>query len=256
PQPDRARAGARALAAPTIFLIITAITIAPWTIRNAEQLHHFVPVSDEAGMTLEGTYNPESAAFKAVPYKWRYYYDIPQDAGLRASAGRYGEVAFEDQLQSRAVHYIRAHPESVISAGWHNLRRMFELEGSFAWHASAEAIGLHLDDARVGVVSFWLLCLVALGGCFTAAVRRAPGWLWSIPVLLTLSVIFVNVETPRFREPIDPFLLMLAGCAVAAVLRRVTGRYAPGSDSTSDSTRRFHSGLSSRQPSSVRERFQ
>jgi hypothetical protein len=39
-------------------------------------------------------------------------------------------------------------------------------------------------------------------------------------VLFALSVILVNVETPRFREPIDPFLLVLAGCAVDAVLRR------------------------------------
>ena len=29
---------------------------------------------------------------------------------------------------------------------------------------------------------------------------------------------FVNVETPRFREPIDPFLLLLAACAVSTAV--------------------------------------
>ena len=72
---------------------------------------------------------------------------------------------------------------------------------------------------RVGVVAFWLLCLLALLGIFTRAARAAPRWIWAIPVLLALTVVFVNVETPRFREPIDPFLLLLAGCAVDAALR-------------------------------------
>ncbi len=224
PRPTRTRAGLRTLAAPTIFILITGLTIAPWTIRNADQMHHFVPVSDETGMTLEGTYNPESAAFASVPYKWRYYFQIPQDAGLRRRAGRYDEVAFEDELESRALHYIGAHPLAPLSVAWHNTLRMFELEGSFAWQASALSVGLHPKVARTGVVAFWLVCLLALAGAFTAAARAAPRWLWTIPVLFALSVVIINVETPRFREPIDPFLLMLAGCAVASALRLLLGR--------------------------------
>jgi 4-amino-4-deoxy-L-arabinose transferase-like glycosyltransferase len=222
-RPDRSRAGVATLAAPTIFIIITGLTIAPWTIRNAVELHHFIPVSDETGMTLEGTYNPESAV-ASVPYKWRYYFQIPQDAQLRKHAGRYEEVAFEDQLQSRALHYIDAHPLSPLAAAWHNTVRMFELEGSYAWHASALAIGLHPKVARTGVVAFWLVCLLALAGVFTRAARAAPKWLWTIPVLFALSVVLINVETPRFREPIDPFLVMLAGCAVAAAVRAAAQR--------------------------------
>jgi hypothetical protein len=57
-------------------------------------------------------------------------------------------------------------------------------------------------------------------------------------VLYALSIVFVNVETPRFREPIDPFLILLGACAVAGALRLVGlrlggapvrgGRRAPG----------------------------
>ncbi len=224
PRPDRTRSGLRALAAPTILILITGLTIAPWTVRNAHELHHFVPVSDETGMTLRGTYNPESAAFAAVPYKWRYYFKIPQDAGLRRRAGRYDEVRFEDELQSRALDYIGAHPTSPIQAVWHNTLRMLELEGTYAWHASALAIGLRPDVARTGVVAFWILCLLALAGALSRAARAAPGWLWAIPILFVLSVVFINVETPRFREPVDPFLVMLAGCAVTAAVRLLLGR--------------------------------
>ena len=104
------------------------------------------------------------------------------------------------------------------------LARMFELEGAAAWQASARAVDLSVDDARVGVIAFWALCLLALAGLSTRAAPAAPRWPWAVPVLFALSVIFVNVETPRFREPIDPFLLVLAGCAVEAALRRARVR--------------------------------
>jgi 4-amino-4-deoxy-L-arabinose transferase-like glycosyltransferase len=227
-RPDRARPKVRALAAPTILLIVTTcVTIAPWTIRNAIELHHFVPVSDELGITLVGAYNPASAAFTRVPYKWRYYANIPQDAKLQHNARQYTEVALGARLESQALHFISQHPLAPLEVALHNTLRMFELEGSYAWHASARAIGLHPAVARTGVEAFWVVCVLALLGALTKTARRGPRWLWLVPVLFALSVVFINVETPRFREPIDPFLIMLAGCAVATAVQRLLLRGAP-----------------------------
>jgi hypothetical protein len=36
-----------------------------------------------------------------------------------------------------------------------------------------------------------------------------------VPLLLALSVVLVNVETPRFRAPVDPFLILLAAAGLA-----------------------------------------
>ena len=210
----RARLGAIAL-----LLAATAAMIAPWTIRNAVELHHFVPVSDETGITLRGAYNPVSAT-DPIPYKWRLYFSVPQDRAIRRHAGAMTEVALGARLERRALHYISAHPSAPLSAGWHNLTRLLELEGSGAWQASAAAIDLSADDARIGVIAFWALGLLALAGALTRPVRAGPKWVWAVPVLFALSVVFVNVETPRFREPIDPFLLLAAGCGVVAVARR------------------------------------
>jgi hypothetical protein len=178
-------------------------------------------VSDETGITLRGTYNPTSAAFPSVPYKWHFFWTIPADQDLRYTAGLYTEVQLGSKLQSRALSYIGAHPIAPFDAALHNTLRMFELEGSFAWRASALALGLHTGVARIGVYAFWALCALALLGISTRAARAAPRWIWWIPVLYVLTIVFVNVETPRFREPIDPFLILLAGCALEAGLRRV-----------------------------------
>src|SRR5262249_29756983 len=57
----RGRPGLRALAGPAVLVVCACVMIAPWTIRNANELHHFVPVSTETGITLVGTYNATSA---------------------------------------------------------------------------------------------------------------------------------------------------------------------------------------------------
>ena len=64
------------------------------------------------------------------------------------------------------------------------------------------------------MIGFWVLTALALAGAFTHAARRAPRWLWTLPFLYALTIVFINVETPRFREPIDPFLVLLAACAL------------------------------------------
>jgi hypothetical protein len=217
------RPGLRALWAPAVLLACACLMILPWTIRNAVELHHFVPVSDETGITLLGTYNATSAAQRPVHYKWDLFLKIPEFKALARAAHHYDEVGLSNLLQSRALDYIGAHPFSPLDVGFHNTLRMFELEGTFAWHASYAAIGLPASAAGVGVVSFWALCALAILGWFTAVRREAPWWLWTFPVLYWLSITFVNVETPRFREPIDPFLVLLAACAVATGAHRGLG---------------------------------
>src|SRR5262249_35443752 len=111
------------------LLIAMALMILPWTIRNAVELHHFVPVATETGITLRGTYNPASADFHRLPYKWRFYWSIPQDQAVKHKAFHKKEIELSQQLESRATHYIEHHPAAPLTVFWSNLRRMFELRG-------------------------------------------------------------------------------------------------------------------------------
>jgi 4-amino-4-deoxy-L-arabinose transferase-like glycosyltransferase len=204
------------------LIACAALTIAPWATRNAITLHRFIPISDETGITLVGTYNSASAANRPVPYKWRIYYGIPGERSLIRDSARLKEPQLEDRLQSQAIHYIEHHPAAPLAAAYHNTVRMLELEGSSAWHASALAMGLGPGIAHTGIIGFWIVTALAIAGALTKAARRAPRWLWLTPVLFWISVVLINVETPRFREPLEPFLVMLAACAVvrAGRLRR------------------------------------
>lgn len=228
---DRPRLALRTLTAPALLLATAGLTITPWAIRNAVQLHAFVPISDETGITLVGTYNGASAAYRPVPYKWRFFAGIPGENKGLGQTGRFTEPQLGDRLQSQALTYIGDHPLSPLVVGYHNTLRMFELEGSFAWHASATAQDIDAGNAHAGVISLYVLCILALLGIPTRLARRAPKWIWVAPILLAVSAVLVNMETPRFREPLEPLLILLAACALTTAgaragrrLRRRLGR--------------------------------
>jgi 4-amino-4-deoxy-L-arabinose transferase-like glycosyltransferase len=210
--------------APAILVAVTVLTLTPWVVRNAVTMHRFVPVTDENGITLVGTYNKASANDPQVPYRWRLYYSIPGEQALSQQARNFTEPALSSRLQSQAFHYVSAHPLSPLQVFYHNSRRMLELEGSTAWKISASSLDIPIATARIGVLSFWVLCLLAVAGAFTRVVRRAPWWLWLTAVLLWLSSALVNGETPRFREAVDPFLILLGACAVATAVEALAAR--------------------------------
>jgi hypothetical protein len=186
------------------------------------------------GITLAGTYNSSSANDPQTPYRWKYYGDVPAYASIAHQSLHLSEPALSSRLVSAAFRYVGDHPVAPAQAAYHNLRRLLELEGSTTWRTSGASIGLSGGTMKVGVYAFWVVALLAAGGLFTRRARRAPEWLWAIPILLALSVILINAETPRFRAPIDPYLIMLAACALVslggAVARRWGNRSAPHLD--------------------------
>jgi 4-amino-4-deoxy-L-arabinose transferase-like glycosyltransferase len=223
-------ARAAKLAAPATMLVVALLTVTPWLVRDALVFHRFVPISTEAGITLAGTYNPTSAA-SDPPYRWLYYGGVPSLRSLQRDAHRMTELTLDQKLEHRALAYIGHHPLAPVSVAFHNTLRLLELEGSRGWQLSSSSIGIDLSLAHVGVMSFWLLLVVALAGLAMSPGRRAlartPGWLWGVPLLMWLTVVLVNAETPRFREPLDPFLILLAAVALASLFRwlRDSGRW-------------------------------
>jgi hypothetical protein len=201
------------------LLAATAVLVTtPWIIRNAVVMHRFVPISEQAGITLAGAYNPTSAADPSVPYRWRLFFGIQDEAPLVKRVLRgpgLSEPELSGRLLSHALSYIGRHPLAPLAVAYHNTLRLFELEGSVAWRDSAAAMGIEQGAADFVVVAFWVLTLVAVFGAWTPAARAAPRWLWLIPALFAASLIFVTVETPRARAPLEPFLIMLAALALA-----------------------------------------
>ena len=82
---DRPRFSRRALVLPALAVLATLVTVAPWTIRNANVMHAFVPVSDNSGYILAGTYN-ETARTDPHFRGWRPAQEDPADNRLIISS--------------------------------------------------------------------------------------------------------------------------------------------------------------------------
>jgi hypothetical protein len=135
---------------------------------------------------------------------------------------RRDEPAEQRALSRRSLRYMADHPGYVAQVGAWNVWRLSGLEGSDWWHFSGRTLSLPGWTAEFSGIGFLAFLALAIAGAFTAAARAAPRWLWLMPVLMLLSVMFVVGET-RFRAPIDPFVVLLAALALTGWRRRPAG---------------------------------
>lgn len=210
----------QSLAPPVALVIVAIAAVSPWTIRNAIVFHTFIPVSTQAGSALAGTYNDQAAHDRENPASWRALFHIPEYQSLYKRRGEISEPVLERQLRKRGLRYAREHPGYVAKVGLWSTIRMLDLAGLQWSRHTASTISVSARWAVAGVVCFWLFALLALAGAFTKAARRTPWFVWAVPLLLYLGVVFLVVETPRYRTGIDPFLIMLAALALTSLRER------------------------------------
>ncbi len=229
----RPRFKPRALVAPSIVLASAALAIVPWTIRNVIELHAFIPVSTQTGVALAGQYNDVAAGDRATwvaPYQVRRYCPIlfkvprcPVKGQGRPKPRALGEVEVSSRLSRIARDFALEHPGHVLAAGFWNTLRFLSLENPIGLEEEyASLAGQPRGLADLTVYGFWLLAPIAIAGCFTAAARRIPLFIWLIPPLMLLSVMFVVADS-RYRAPVEPIFVLLASCALAWLWRRARG---------------------------------
>jgi 4-amino-4-deoxy-L-arabinose transferase-like glycosyltransferase len=215
---ERPRWTVSALRGPVVVVLATAATLVPWTVRNEHVFHSFVPISTEAGYALAGTYSQYAAAQPKYPAFWAP--PVFQQLALLARHPDDNEAQLSSGLTSDGLRYAEHHPGYVLKALYWNTLRMLDLTGTGFERYIAPFESYPGWLASLSVYAFWLLAVLALGGCAVAAARRAPWALWGCPLaIFCSSVVFLGAT--RYRAPADPFLIMLAAlCLLSAWERR------------------------------------
>jgi 4-amino-4-deoxy-L-arabinose transferase-like glycosyltransferase len=218
------RPSLRALGPPIALVVVAVLAVSPWTIRNARQFHALIPVTTQLGSALAGTYNDEARADPVHPGSWRSLRRVPSYADLYGPLRQTDEAVLERKLRRRAQRYALHHPVYVAQVAFWTTVRGLELDGiDWAIH-TASTVSIDATWAKRGVWCFWLFAVLALAGAFTPLARRAPWFVWAFPALMYLSVVFLVIETPRYRTPLDPFIVMLAALALVTAGRRLARR--------------------------------
>ena len=198
-----------------LVLVACALAIAPWTIRNAITLHAFVPVSTESGATLAGTYNAASMHDRFAPGSWVLLRHTPD---LRVIEHNLAPLRQDRALRDAALAFVARHPWYPAEVFAFNLQRWLDLASVRRARFEAQTADIGPGWAVAALPFAWTLAALALAG--GSAVRRRPAF-WLAPGALLLVTLFVNAETPRFRAPLDPFLILLAAYSVSS-----SGRFA------------------------------
>jgi 4-amino-4-deoxy-L-arabinose transferase-like glycosyltransferase len=219
----RPRLSWRAAAAPMLALLCMALTVLPWTVRNAIDFGRLVPVTSGTGFAMAGTYNELSFNDEDHPASWRTPRIVPEYEPLFATHG-IDEGTLDANLRSRAISFALDHPAYVAKVtGW-DLLRMFEISSGSVVGLYGEEVnirGIGSADPLAGRIGLGITVALALiGGSAIVRSRRrttssrrpipgGPLFLWLVPILLLVVSAPIN-GLPRQRIPIDPFILILA----------------------------------------------
>ena len=187
-------------------MVVAAIIVAPWILRNWVTFHQPVFLRDNFGLELlvsnndvaQPTHDASAQSFQLV--------HPTQNASITAELRREGEPQYFHRLQSEAIDWIRAHP-----------KRFLELTAArivLWWTSNWVIAAVNL----LGLIGVWLNRAKPLGRA--AAVGLA---LYPLPY-------YVMQFDPRYAWPIVWIAALMAGYTCFAVVRGVLQRSRVGKD--------------------------
>jgi 4-amino-4-deoxy-L-arabinose transferase-like glycosyltransferase len=196
------------------MVIAAMLVILPWTVRNYLRLGLFVPVTTQAGGALYAANGFQADyAISKLENGATGWYGMP-GAGVKADGLTRAE---QDRMElAAAAAFIREHPQKFLEQAYRKVR--------IFWGAYPHPIH------RVSWAATAILSLIGLALSLPAWRRLMPLYL---VIVQTVLISFVFTAMPRFRAPVEPYLLVLAAVALVAFTRggRITGdpnRATPG----------------------------
>lgn len=225
--------GAVRLRSALAIVVAFGLVVTPWTVRNLEAFHAFVPISTQDGFTLAGEYNDVAGRDNALDAVWQDPDQVPSlqqhVAPLYSRIGGVDELQLDHSYADAGLSYIGRHPSQVFIASALNTMRMFGVGPN---HQFTNAIAYremalpHVLEEPTTLSALLVTLVVVLGVLARVAgrlpLRVGPWWLWTIPLLSLLATIPID-GTPRYRVPADPFLLLAATLIVASLSQRILG---------------------------------
>ena len=215
-----------------LVLAIAMLTVLPWTIRNHQQLGHWVMVSTNGGYTLL-TGNHDTATGGYTP-------DAPVVRELMARTGL-DETGRDAQARQRGLEWIERNPGKFLSLVPRKLMRLWLPDGEAEWAYQGGAPGYArfasvYRAVRYANQVYYALLMLAFAAAFAVMLvkhrrngQRWTGW-WLLPYGIALYPTLICVVfsgQSRFHYPVMPFVCMSAGWLVTTGWSRIAERAAP-----------------------------
>jgi hypothetical protein len=192
---------------------VVVLCCVPWTIRNYEVFHAFVPLRSVLGLQLWVGNNPDAKPM------WLGGQHPIHETAEREKYVEMGEIAYMRQKKQNAIAYIFSHPA----------REAELIGGRFVmfWSGGAE----HPIDDFMHDRSAWFRYVLIFNVC--ASVGAFAGIVamflsrnkYALPVAIGPIVFplayYMTLALPRYRHPIDPTMMLLFAFALRATYLRL-----------------------------------
>ena len=197
-----------------IALLVFAIAISPWFIRNYVVFHKMILFRDNFGLELWLGNNPSN------PGIWSWWLHPNDDDDERAVFARMGELSYMELKQREAISWIKAHPRDFLEDTWHRfIDNWIGLDDPITDRAHGRLYAQVLDVLGI------LFPLLTLVGALLAYRQRNPHAFPLAAVLLFFPLVYYVTHTSlRYRHPMEPVMTVLA----AFTLVRMCSAFAAG----------------------------
>jgi len=182
---------------PALAALVFLAVIAPWTLRNAQVFHAFIPLRGNLGAELYMGNGPGS---NGLLMEYDHPFQAPDQLRLYASLG---EVRYVAMRGAAAKAFIAQRPAHFFADV---VKRIY-----FFWfsvpHPADDA--WYVEYGRV--LDFAFISVAGLMGLALALARRVPAaglFAWAF-LLLPVPYYLVTVHA-RFRHPLEPLICILA----------------------------------------------
>lgn len=178
-----------------LALAVSLAVVSPWMVRNYVQFGRVFWIRDNMPLELRLAYGPGAGVqFDLANPINDLHPGRPQAC---RELKRSGEIAYMDRMREQAFAWILRHPASAFALTLRRAWRFWWPELGLLRGAVAFACGL------LAVIGFWKRCRLLLG------------------VLAVYPLVYyVVAASARYREPIQPIILLGAGLGILALASR------------------------------------
>lgn len=196
-----------------VVMLVAIIINLPWMYRNYTVTHSISPIST-IGTTLSGVYNDIEITGRGtggINGMW-----FGPSSSINPDFRPY-TVADEQKDTAVALSWIRTHLSAMpMLLGLHLLHLWTPAMHSFGLPSeeSPQLFSSQIVTASIPIMSIPIFLLAAFGLLVTWTQKRKQLLMGYLVIALTVLQSVVFYGSPRFRAPIEPLLVLLAGGAI------------------------------------------